>query len=1020
MAQKTIKIKLDGRQSYSFPIMLKRNNRLLDQPVSIYVRGFLKFDEIASTTDTTNTQASIVKSFLDKEIFYPVLFTFVEATVHNGRAVITMLPRSEDLLQTTSNLEIRAEVSQVTNSAIAIGNKVSSNELLTEPDQDPVTIVIRTGQIRTPYKVSIEVTILDDTLYGQTIDIVTGNEEEATGLSLFSYSKISQSNNLLIEFFNDEDWVPSVRALLGSNTGTSTQALQKIEDLENSTPFGSSTLFDAITESAEILSSNDIEDLRKLIYVFTDNDANLSVNSLDEAIVAVNLIDGDNEVPVLVGNLALVKPITLSVKANISDTRDINKLGFFTGGQSVTLVTEDSVDDVVTIFYSSAVGALGTGYFDFTVDLGEEVSLSTVQSLFDLPDDRANASWEISTSLHDFKFTKIEDIYGENEVASFNNILVRYLRFHVTLITGFSSEVDEYLTFASSPALIEVKIVFNKSETLFLFLNVKEEEDSPSQIVVAVDANNGVINMDQIEVGLAKSDAHNWSDFFNQGQPLVDQNGKIVVPLRFSDNTVDFQREPLNRVDRFTLKTSYGRWDPFSAVTIYNKNDEIVSSENYKLYPREGLVVMSSMLNYDFKDGDFKIDVINKKTNKIGLRLTNKSFKDSLEIYGIGNMFTSGKTLAPPLEKSPPEAKNVIVLPSRPGIYSKISVSYDFFDINFDKENKSKAVIKWYINDVHIPYLNDLAVWNDIENPNDPLFKKAFSFTLASLSPGETVIGKAQSNNESILKVGNKVHYTLKVSDNELLSDLVKSSVVQIFQDKPEVKEVVIKGLLPDNTIISRISSNNPAVVQFSFQSDVDENESEIVWIIDGTEFKRGKIGDEPSLGGCPITRICPGEVGGNLQVGLIMLNEIFVQVLPISRGIVGNVVQSDTVVVRNAIPEASNVKIIPNHPSENEDLFLTWEFFDFEISALDINSQTDLSVVKWYRKASSTAEFVEVTDSTSLAQITINIPGRNSIVSNELLFAGAEWRAEVLPFDSLDFGETKTSNSVIISKVSN
>tara|TARA_Y100000310_G_scaffold57488_2_gene52687 strand:+ start:20195 stop:23269 length:3075 start_codon:yes stop_codon:yes gene_type:complete len=1024
MPQKIIKIKLDGRQSYSFPIVLKRNNRTLDEPVDIYVRGFLKFEnpEISNPTDSTGSsnQESILKSFLDKEVFYPVLFTFTETTVPAGRMVVTLLPRAEDLLQTTSTLEIRAEVSPVVDETIFIGTGVSSNELLKDPDQTPATIIITTGKIRTPYTISIEITVLDTSLFGQTIDIITTGDS-LTGFSLFNYTKTSQSDNLLIECFSDDDWVPSIRALLGDNAGTASQALQKIEDLENSTPFGSSTLFDAIVESAEILSDNDIEGLRKLIYVFTDNDVNLSVNTLDQAITAVNRIDGDNEVPVLVGNLAIVRPITLSVKASISDTRDINKLGFFTGGQSVTLVTEDGVDDIVTIFYSSAVGALGTGTFDFTVDLGEEVFLSSIRTLIDLPDDRANASWEISTSNNDFVFERLEDSYGPNETATFDDTFVRYIRFHVTLLTGFSSEVDEYLTLASSPALFEVQITFNKSETVFLFLNAKEEDDPPSQLVIAVDANNDIINMDQIEAGMAKSDAHNWNDFYNEGQPFVDQNGKVVVPLRFSNNIQEFQREPLDKVDRFTLKTSYGRWDPFSAVILYDKEDNEISSDNYYAYPRDGLIVMSSMLDYNYKDGDFKIDVINTQTHKIGLRLTNKSYLKGLEIFGIGKMFTSGRSLDPPLDKVPPEAKNVVVSPNRPGVYSKMSVSYDFFDINFDKENTGKAVIKWYINDVHINYLDDFTTWNDVDNANDPLFDKALSFTIADLATGETVIEKAQVNGESILKVGDKVHYTIKVSDGDLLSGLVKSNVVQVFQEKPAVKEVVVKGLLPDGTITERITANNDAIVQFNFQSDVDENETDIVWYVDGTEFKRGKVGDEPGFGGCPITQICPAEVSvGNLQVGLVMLNEIFVQVTPVSRGIIGDTVQSDTVVVKNALPEVSEVALTPNSPNQFEDLFLKWEFFDFEIDALDDPSQTDTSTVQWFRKNPGATDFEEVADTTSLAQIVTNINGRTSVVSNSLVFVDQEWYAKVTPNDSLDDGIPVDSNIVTIHAGSN
>jgi hypothetical protein len=1022
MAQKKINIKLDGRQSYSFPVTLQRNNRILSESVDVFVRGFLKFESVESVPASEEaTQESILKSFKNKGVIYPVLFTFTQIKVYNGRFMVTLLPRAEDLFQTTTDLEIRSEVSKVTDELISIGKDVSANELLINPEQEPVRVVIKTGQIRVPYKISVEITVLDKDLFGQTVDIVTSDGDITTGLSLFNRISPTQADNLLIEFFGEEDWVPSIRPLLGDNTGTVIQALQKIEDLENSTPFGSSALIDAIFESTKILADNDIDTLRKLIYVFTDNDANLSVKTIDETLVAVNAIDGDKEVPILIGNLALVRPITLSVKASISDTRSINKLGFLTGGQSVTLVTEDDIDDIVTVFYSSAVGALGKGTFDFTTDLGEEVFLFSIEALFDLPDSRANGNWEISTSLDNLSFTKIEDTHAPNEEVAFDKIKVRYIRFNIILITGFSSEVDEYLTFAASPALIEIRIVYNASKTVFLFLNVDEHEDAPSQMVIAVDANNDIVDMEQIQVGLAKSDAHNWKDFFTDGQLFVDQNGKVVVPLRVSDDTSEFQKEPLNKVDRFTLKTSYGSWDPYSLVSLYDKDNDLVSPSEYKIYPRDGLVVMATVLDYDYVDGDFKIDVINTKKNKIGLRLTNKSFNEALRICGIGKMFTTGKSLDPPLQKSPPEVRNAIITTARPTIYSKIEMSYEFFDVNFDEEDTSERQIKWFINDVHINYLDNLTVWNDLDKSTDPLYTRALSFTLASLGTDKTALEKAQENNESILKVGDKVSYTIRVSDGSLLSELVTSNTVQVFQDKPVAKEVVIKGLLPDGTIVSEITANNSAIVQFNFQSDIDENETEITWWVEGEIFKTGKVSDVITDGSCPITQICPGEVSTtNIRIGLRLLQEIFVEVLPVSRGIVGNAVRSSTVVVKNSLPEITDIVLTPNSPNQFEDLFLRWNFFDFEVDALDDPTQTDLSEVKWFRKDSPTSEFIEVTDTASLAQIIVNIAGRNSILSNSLTVVGQEWFARVVPNDSLDDGIPVDSNTVTIFAGSN
>ena len=49
---KTVQVKMDGKQSLSIPINIKKNGRLITETVDIIVRGFLKFSDEA-VTDTT-------------------------------------------------------------------------------------------------------------------------------------------------------------------------------------------------------------------------------------------------------------------------------------------------------------------------------------------------------------------------------------------------------------------------------------------------------------------------------------------------------------------------------------------------------------------------------------------------------------------------------------------------------------------------------------------------------------------------------------------------------------------------------------------------------------------------------------------------------------------------------------------------------------------------------------------------------------------------------------------------------
>ena len=89
---KTIRCKLNGEQSVSIPIDIKQNGVYVTDSVDVIVRGFLKFDE----TQSEDTQSNIL---IDKTIVYPVLFVSDRITITNGRCIITILPRSEDIFE---------------------------------------------------------------------------------------------------------------------------------------------------------------------------------------------------------------------------------------------------------------------------------------------------------------------------------------------------------------------------------------------------------------------------------------------------------------------------------------------------------------------------------------------------------------------------------------------------------------------------------------------------------------------------------------------------------------------------------------------------------------------------------------------------------------------------------------------------------------------------------------------------------------------------------------------------------
>ena len=1034
---KTIKCRLDGKQSVSIPVDIKQNGRYVTDPLDIIVRGFLKFDQ---------TNITIFKegnTLVDKTVLYPVLFTTDTIRITDGRCIVTIMPRSEDLFEETN---VIVESASVSDNDIVSQRGISVDEQITDSNKQPTIIKIETGKIRTPYKLSIEITVVsvgDTNFYTRTVDRGTNPQLESPDAitSLFQKEKVRTPSNIIIECYNDLEWIPSVDNILGGNDATMAEILSALGDLENSTPFGMSPMYDGVVAAERILSDGTVNDDKKTIYVFTDNEANISKASLDNAIEEVNDIDGNKKVPVLVSNMAVVEPSTLSVKANSSDTKNINKLAFLTGGQALTIVDDSYLDDIVGIFYREAVGAMGYGTYEFIVDIGEEALINQMTGFFDIPTSDSNATWSIETSLDGYNYTAINDSYTHSETVEFANLYARYIKFKIILITAINSEYNPSIGFPDSPALLSIRILYNSYKVSYLYLNKVDADIQPYQITMAVDVNE--VNDGQIEVGVAKSDAHVWQDFYTESQPVVDQNGKIVIPLRFSQDAAEFQQEPLAQIDTFTLKTKYGSFDVFANVIIYDDGDTIVPTNYYKLQPRDGLVIFNYALPSDYTDGDYKIGIINSDDYKVGIKMTNKTSDTALELYGVGYMYTTGKDLLPPLAKSSPEAQSVEIIGDVFDRFSVMTASYAYYDANFEPEDVSQRVIKWFINGSPISYLNNMTTWNNINDPTDPLYVNTSLTYPDNLSAGETLSSWGKKQTDSILTATDKVHFEIRVSDGLLASNNIKSNVVEIGAADPIVSQMKLMGYSAGN-LTTRITGETNVVIYPSldelFFADGGVNQSEIIWYVNDEIFKRGIYGTPVPSGQAPIHEIWPGDTGQIQTYALKISNIIFVQVIPRSGDQIGDTITSPNVLVENALPVVGLVDYVRTVHSEGNSIILAWKFFDFEINLgadIDETGQFDRTSVKWYRKNSGETiwptdpvyiyndidrnwqeTFNNVTNITT--SLTPNAEGsKTSIVDGSVVKLGQQWYAEVLPNDSLEFGETVTTSIITITAAS-
>lgn len=1039
-------VRLDGRQSGTVQVhLLDEACNPPEYSVKVIAKGFLKFEDPSSGgSSSTNAQSNESQeasrdSLDDRLAIYPVLFENDEiSTDSEGKAIFTLLPRSDDILEEGDKILERLGIDPK--------DVAGSVELNSESLSDR-GILIETGKIRKPYSIEVSLTVVDDLgkYFGQTVSefnrsIRLNNEDndsedgdasenesecrcfESTsvegslkfksssgGISSVSNIKAfsdqntafntvpdiaKQASSPIVPYFIDIDWMPTVDFVLNDNNSTAEDTLAEIRKAENSIPFGASALFDAIVDCSNILANNDIDSIDKLIYVFTDNESNMSFSDLDTAIQEVQSIDGFQQVPIVVGNLAVVFPITLSARANTTDTKDLETLTTSTGGQAVTILSESFEDDYVGIFSGEAFGSLGYGTFEFIVDLGETMSLYEMLTEFNLLDNTAG-KWRIEVSSDLITWVNVENIFSANDGADLKSIIARYIRVTIVITTGFSaSNKPEYegIPLAESPSFEQLKIIFDPSNIDDIFVNVENPDSSVQQIAVAVNTSKNS-NPSDIEIGATNSNSHTWSDFNNPSKPSVRQNSRIFVPIRYSDRD-DLEHEYLEKVDKFSFKARYGYWDPESVVEIFDADGKLVSSDTYRLYPRTGIVVFDRR-----RVGLYKIKIQRGNKFRVGLRLTSRSSEDPIKIFGLGYLYNTNINLLPPVVKLPPEAKDVAISPIEPRKYSMIEANYTFSDSNDDIEDVESRRIRWFINGVRISYLDDLVKWNDVNDPNDPIYLKSFTFSQDMVPGDKTVEEFAELRDESILKDGDKVYFTIEVSDGNLDSKKVKSDSVKIVASDPVLSGLQIVGRSPTGQISKTIRSEDDAVLKFGLADKKESNKSKVKWFVNGALYKEGTLGSTEDIG---VVKSDERDNGGNRI--LTMNNEITVDVIPQTANSTGESVSSDPIVVQNTLPSVSDVFVGPSSPKTANDLVLTFTFKDIDVENGD-NTQDNLTTVKWFYSDASTAnKFVERPEFSD-----------ESIVSANSTSIGQTWKAVVTPFDGLDAGRPVESNIVRI-----
>ena len=143
-------------------------------PINVRIRGFLRFNDESVFSDSAasnQSESSQSNSDLivdDKIAIYSVLFSESEIQTNiDGQARFTLIPRSDEILQGAATIAERLGLTNEDLEELGVGG---GQQFLAE------TLVIEEGVSREAYDVVIEMTIIDDFYYGQTIEEVLNQD----------------------------------------------------------------------------------------------------------------------------------------------------------------------------------------------------------------------------------------------------------------------------------------------------------------------------------------------------------------------------------------------------------------------------------------------------------------------------------------------------------------------------------------------------------------------------------------------------------------------------------------------------------------------------------------------------------------------------------------------------------------------------------------------------------------------------------------------------------------------------
>lgn len=510
----------------------------------LQLNGSQNFDAIINAIDDsghTNIDADIkVNAYLQKmnavdDSLIPVdylsqnvLLYEDELGMFDGKTIASLLPRSDDMLtnivsqftQTGTSISDRYKiVLQATVTGGFVDNTISTSGTGTPYyGQTPIGI-IKTGETATDISSACFISLISNTTIESLYNSIYGDNS----FKVLS-SPLYQDPSYAITCGSKIMSIPAISDLTSEGEVTANEAVSIIDSLDNTDPNGSSPLYDTLGDLAISLSEEQYDSLKKNVILFTDHDQNTSEATLSDAIGSMNYIEGPNNVPVLSGDLSVYdKRNLLAYSVNRTGDFYLDKLSYYTGGQSFSIISdkESFIKETLCSLTGKLKGSPGYGSAEYTLDLGDTVTLTNVSVSFDIPDN-ATGQWKLSVSENGYEYTPYTIYTNYDSSMQFSGLLARYIKLFVKITSCFEPSEEP-------PKVIGFSLSYIPTKYDYLYTNDIDTAEDIQQAIVSIDANseNG-----KIEVGISRSSSHNWDDYNKDGSPSKRNSGKIVLPMR--------------------------------------------------------------------------------------------------------------------------------------------------------------------------------------------------------------------------------------------------------------------------------------------------------------------------------------------------------------------------------------------------------------------------------------------------------------------------------------------------------